>query len=328
MEQAPMGEGEPRARVRRSWPSGLAMLATASLLTWAVVFGLLFAPSPGASAESEVRGTHLRVAFPADGEWQQADIHLLLYLDGSEPFEDVAADARDRALDRFPGGVEVRPGVTAQFELIGIRWDGNTASWSYNPAGRPSHTDGADHAALTAAAETWNAGGAAFSFIGGGVTSAGPGICNGSPDGQNTVGWDELGGGTLAMTCMVGGTTAKEFDIVFDRDRPWTFDEAAVEVDFESVALHEFGHALGLDHSEYRDAVMYWSYAHGSVKRDLHPDDIAGLLAIYGEDDEPPATPAPGAEPTPSPDPTPAPGSGGTPVEQRGVVPALQRGYE
>jgi hypothetical protein len=56
------------------------------------------------------------------------------------------------------------------------------------------------------------------------------------------------------------------------------------EVDMQNVITHEAGHFLGLGHSNVSSATMA---SHGWVgeikKRDLDPDDIAGLCAIYGD---------------------------------------------
>ena len=46
-----------------------------------------------------------------------------------------------------------------------------------------------------------------------------------------------------------------------------------------TIALHEAGHSLGLDHSVDPDAVMYPFYS-GPVTG-LHSDDIAGIQSIY-----------------------------------------------
>ena len=51
--------------------------------------------------------------------------------------------------------------------------------------------------------------------------------------------------------------------------------------DIQGVACHEFGHALGLGHSNTGSATMY-AYASGTSDRSIESDDIAGVKAIYG----------------------------------------------
>ena len=49
-----------------------------------------------------------------------------------------------------------------------------------------------------------------------------------------------------------------------------------------SVATHEIGHILGLQHSTDVNAVMYPFLNFGMTKRELSHDDIDGMLALYG----------------------------------------------
>jgi hypothetical protein len=64
-----------------------------------------------------------------------------------------------------------------------------------------------------------------------------------------------------------------EADIRLDADRPYTPDYVY------RVTLHEVGHALGLEHLENSQAMMF--YRGPAFFVDLQPEDIAALLKLY-----------------------------------------------
>ncbi|AWV90486.1 matrixin family metalloprotease [Bradymonas sediminis] len=51
--------------------------------------------------------------------------------------------------------------------------------------------------------------------------------------------------------------------------------------DLQSIATHEIGHNLGLDHSNHSDATMFYAYSGGTSARTLSDDDVAGVCALY-----------------------------------------------
>jgi Matrixin len=199
-----------------------------------------------------------------------------------------------------PGAVELAP-RDAGYAFANYKWPSHSATWSYNPAGKPAGLTG-DHAAIAAAAVPWANAGAAFSFTEGALTDAGTGACSTGGDGHNTVGWAPLSGSLLAVTCALftaspsGQANELEFDTQIDPTRDWSTG-GPVHVDLQSVLTHEFGHALGLAHEPDPAAMMYADYTAGVIKRDLTPGDMAGEIALYGQSDRPAATPTPAAVP-------------------------------
>ena len=69
-------------------------------------------------------------------------------------------------------------------------------------------------------------------------------------------------------------------DIHFDEAEQWSVNTPPSGIDLLTVALHEFGHTIGLGHSNVASAVMYAYY--GGPRRDLTSDDVAAAQALYG----------------------------------------------
>jgi hypothetical protein len=67
-------------------------------------------------------------------------------------------------------------------------------------------------------------------------------------------------------------------DIFFNTTQSWQTNGTAY--DLMTVAIHEFGHALGMNHSTIVKACMYAAY--GGSKQVLTSADISGIQSIYG----------------------------------------------
>ena len=69
----------------------------------------------------------------------------------------------------------------------------------------------------------------------------------------------------------------------FDEDETFTHSTSS-GINLLWVATHEFGHSLGLYHSNVRGAIMYPYYTGYVENMKLHSDDRAGIQYLYGND--------------------------------------------
>ncbi|XP_060754058.1 matrilysin-like [Neoarius graeffei] len=69
-------------------------------------------------------------------------------------------------------------------------------------------------------------------------------------------------------------------DVHFDDDENWTADSRGFNLYL--VAAHEFGHALGLKHSQNPQSLMYPTYRNRRTQNMLSSEDIMNINALYG----------------------------------------------
>lgn len=77
------------------------------------------------------------------------------------------------------------------------------------------------------------------------------------------------------QSCSIGNAP-----IIFNGVR-FDFTSSGSGTDLQSIATHEIGHLLGLDHSRIFEATMFRSYQGGTGSRTLHSDDISGVCFLY-----------------------------------------------
>lgn len=111
-------------------------------------------------------------------------------------------------------------------------------------------------------------------------------------DGINIVRFDvgsELPAGVLGRTTLMWNTPCAataytyEMDIVFDSGTNWEFGPQPAsggKMDFETVAVHELGHAMQLGHVIASSEIMHYAVAPNSNKRSLNANDIDGGNAV------------------------------------------------
>jgi hypothetical protein len=177
--------------------------------------------------------------------------------------------------------------------LTGVRWPSD-ADVYYNPSGKVTGSQqcisaSAMDSAVTGGITPWGA-----------ISYAGTtGAKANSRDGQNTVGWAKLGGGTLGITNYLSSSRfynwqcgSNRFADLFEADVRHSTSyrwfaggscpcAAGSAFNLNSVSTHEFGHVIGLCHTNQPSSLMYPSFDVCQTKN-KGSDENSGEGAIYG----------------------------------------------
>jgi len=186
--------------------------------------------------------------------------------------------------------------TTRGFSTLGSKWANGSIAMNLQLGGGGTFLDGntSFDGALTQALNTWNGhiDLAKFAAVPGSTRPKGDGdLINHIFFDSNFYG-ESFGADTLAITTRwtIGDTQRVEADIVFNNAFQWGSYRGNVRTangrdlwDIVRVAMHELGHALGLDHPDLNgqsvNALM--NSVLGNLDS-LTADDIAGARSLYG----------------------------------------------
>jgi hypothetical protein len=188
------------------------------------------------------------------------------------------------------------------YVLLGPTWPGPTILMQLQLGGSGTLTDGSSswNAAAESALSTWNQYLSRVSFRVVRDSSAPVADHNGS---NNVVFADDMygttfGSRTLAVTISWSrGGAMTDADVLFNRAFTWNSYRGprTAAADIRRVALHEFGHVLGLDHPDtHGQTVASIMNSTISDQEQLTADDIAGIQALYGGSVPSPTASTPG----------------------------------
>ncbi|MEX5711134.1 matrixin family metalloprotease, partial [Parafrankia sp. FMc6] len=199
-------------------------------------------------------------------------------LDATGRVDDATLELMSKPRCGFPD-IASANGMPPSFVAQGSRWPSLTVSYSLSNR-TPDLTPAEVNDAVRGAFDRW-ATVSPLSFV---EKAAGGDMDIGFYSGDHGDGarnaFDGVGG--VLAHCYYpppsGGSLAG--DCHFDEAETWSVNQLAAGKDLPTVALHEFGHGIGLDHSAEKSAVMFAYYR--GPRRELTEDDIAGVRSIYG----------------------------------------------
>ncbi|MFI9203179.1 matrixin family metalloprotease [Streptomyces sp. NPDC053048] len=172
----------------------------------------------------------------------------------------------------------VLDGAAAEFVLRGCKYEQQVLRYRFTN-GTPDISGEDERTAVEKAFNTW--ADALFGMTFEETTSS---------DADFVIGWAAGAHGDGSSFDGIGNTLAHAFfpppcggshagDMHFDEAEKWSLTGSGGTFDTETVALHEIGHLLGLDHSQVTTAVMAPSYS--GPRRTLSSDDIDGIRTLY-----------------------------------------------
>ena len=183
--------------------------------------------------------------------------------------------------------------VSLQAGSLPFFWQNSTVNFVIHETAHPGTSDGSDEAAIRVGFEAWKKiPSSRIDFIE--LTDAtSRSRTDWRSDDLHTVMWDMdnesgffgAGSGLVAITPVDFNPTTGQIidaDILFNGTKQFSTDGNSGKFDIQSIATHEVGHFIGLDHSAVIGATMNPFANTGDTRlRSLEPDDVAAAASIY-----------------------------------------------
>jgi hypothetical protein len=192
----------------------------------------------------------------------------------------------------FP--IEIR---SVQGNIVPFKWDASTLpiTWQMDPVQGANITGLRSQATVVAQAfQAWQSVAAVSLIQGSNISGRKFDVMDGVNLITTNTAPTDLPVGALAITFPFAFNSPQpgvlyagqivEADMAFNSSYPFSTNTASVsnQIDMQSVATHEAGHFLGLDHATNVSSTMYWATGFGSIyQRNLSADDIAGISTLY-----------------------------------------------
>lgn len=183
--------------------------------------------------------------------------------------------------------------VCYSFLASGAKWK-TVEPWVVNPSNGEGLDEGFVAGNLAADIAKWESAAEGVNILGVGSQTGDVLVADTvAPDDVNEVYFGDINSpGAIGVTIVWGvfrGRTSErklvEWDQVYDQvDYNWSGIGEAGKMDFENIATHELGHAVGMGHPSDSciEETMYRFAAPGETKKQtLEQGDIAGVKALY-----------------------------------------------
>lgn len=257
-----------------------------SLLTILIIFAL----SIGSIALAQ--SNHQKFTIPANAVKVDEDVYSLgkAVVDGVEVEGYIFVHKKDAAAKN--GAAQNKASTCYAYFASGAKWK-VVEPWIVNPTNAAGLNSTLVLGKLATDIGTWEIAAGRDILGTGNATSATLSADSTAPDGLNEVYFAGIDSpGTIAVTTVWGifsgpavNRRLVEWDQVYDDiDFGWSFSGEAGKMDFENIATHELGHAIGMGHpsDSCTEETMYRFASSGETKkRTLNVGDINGIRGLY-----------------------------------------------